>query len=269
MILKIFNFRLLLNNLYMFVQYFDFIIYKTRADLRAEVRRFYVSYLWWILDPILNMIIFYIVFGLLMHKKQPDFVPFLLIGIVTWRWYAASVAHASMSMIQAKMILLKVNIPKIILPLVDFLADTFKFFIVFAILIIFLHVYGFSFSYSYFFLSYVFFVHAVHTICIGFVCSAIVPFLQDVKFIIDHLLHLQFFISGIFFDIKAIPEQYSIFISFNPMAVIIQSYRDILMGNHAPDILHLTYILIISVTIWAFTIQIISHYDKAYPREIS
>jgi lipopolysaccharide transport system permease protein len=49
-------------------RYFELVFYKTYADLRAEAARTYISFLWWILDPLINMVVFYFVFIVLHYS---------------------------------------------------------------------------------------------------------------------------------------------------------------------------------------------------------
>ncbi|MEZ5600916.1 MAG: hypothetical protein R3F36_07955 [Candidatus Competibacteraceae bacterium] len=75
--------------------YRDLILYKTQADLRAEAAKTYIGFLWWVLDPLMFMMIFYVVFGLLLKRATPDFVPFLLIGLVCPAVVSVCISHGA------------------------------------------------------------------------------------------------------------------------------------------------------------------------------
>ena len=72
-------------------QYLSLVLYKTYAELRAESARTYIGFLWWIIEPIVDMATYYLVFAVLLRNRTEDFVPFLLIGLVSWKWFSVSV----------------------------------------------------------------------------------------------------------------------------------------------------------------------------------
>lgn len=248
--------------------YRDFIIYKFWADLRSEARRFYISYIWWFLDPILYMLVFYLVFGILLSRQRPDFVPFLLIGLASWRWFGTSVQHAAASILQAKGLMLQTYIPKAVFPAIVILTDIFKFILIFFVLLIFLWSYGFGVDYYYLALPIVIATQLSFILFIGFSCSVVVPFLPDLNFLIGHVIHLMFFVSGVFFGIDAIPEKLRIIFLLNPMARILQSYREILMYKTWPDMRMLLIISAISLVGCACALMLLRRFDRVYPRVI-
>ncbi|MBI5896301.1 MAG: ABC transporter, partial [Desulfobacterales bacterium] len=100
------------------LKYKDLIIYKSWADLRAEARRYYISYAWWIIEPMFEMVVFYLVFNVLMSRGGPNFVQFLLIGLIAWKWFGTTVHRGGNSIIGARALILQTSLPKIIFPTV-------------------------------------------------------------------------------------------------------------------------------------------------------
>ncbi|HIB76240.1 MAG TPA: ABC transporter permease, partial [Flavobacteriales bacterium] len=75
-----------------FRQLADLVLYKVRTDLRSEVSQNHLSLLWWVLEPVLYMTVFYLVFGLLLKRGGgPEYVPFLLTGLASWKWFDSAV----------------------------------------------------------------------------------------------------------------------------------------------------------------------------------
>ena len=71
-------------------RYLEIIYYKTYADLRSEASRSYLGFVWWILEPVLYMSVFYLVFSVIRGQKDEDFILFLLVGLVSWKWFASN-----------------------------------------------------------------------------------------------------------------------------------------------------------------------------------
>ena len=70
---------------------FDLVVYKVYAELKSEATRTYIGVLWWVMEPIIFMGIFYFVFGVLFQIRAPDFIPFLLVGLTAWHWLQATI----------------------------------------------------------------------------------------------------------------------------------------------------------------------------------
>lgn len=61
----------------------DLIAYKTHADLRAEAERTYLGVGWWLLEPLINVSIYYFVFDVLLGRGTDDLIAFLTVGVIT------------------------------------------------------------------------------------------------------------------------------------------------------------------------------------------
>ncbi|MGB0418928.1 MAG: ABC transporter, partial [Opitutales bacterium] len=60
-------------------QYRGILFYRTIASLRADARGMYLGYIWWFLEPVLNTALYYLIFGVLLGSKTPDFITYLLL----------------------------------------------------------------------------------------------------------------------------------------------------------------------------------------------
>jgi lipopolysaccharide transport system permease protein len=247
-------------------QYWDFLVFKTYADLRSEVDRTYIGYLWWVLEPVLYMLIFYLVFHVLLDRGTQNYVAFLLIGLTTWRWFQTGVMMASNTIISAKGIINQVYVPKVALPMVAVAINSFKFFVIFLILLVFLWVSGYTPGWQYLWLPVLLFLQLSFVIGCSFILAAITPFLPDMKVILDNLLRGMFFISGIFFEIKSVDEPYQSYLMLNPMASLIDQYRQVLVGGLAPDFDLLLLVAVISVVFIVIGLFLLLRFDRVYPR---
>lgn len=247
-------------------KYLDFIVYNVYANLRAETKRLYISYLWWIINPIMEMTVFYIVFGFLLHRGIDDFVPFLLIGITSWRWMAISVIRSSNSIMANAMLINQVNIPKIILPTVNILTESLKFFISFLVLLVFLWLYGLPATLHYLALPYVLFAELLIITALSYILTAVTPFFPDIQILLQNALQLVFFLSGIFYKIDLIPAKYHFWFYLNPMATIIESLRAIFLYNQWPEFRPLNLIVGVAAFFIMIGAKILQKYEKKYPR---
>jgi lipopolysaccharide transport system permease protein len=97
--------------------------------------------------------------------------------------------------------------------------------------------------------------------------AAVVPFLPDIRFVVENVLHALFFMSGIFFKAsEVVPEAYRMYYYLNPMACLIEDYRGILLYQHWPDWRALAIIALISLLGIIFSASIIRRFEYLYPK---
>jgi lipopolysaccharide transport system permease protein len=244
----------------------DLIFYKTLADLRAEAAKTYIGFVWWVLDPLIFMAIFYVVFGLLLKRATPDFVPFLLIGLVAWRWFQNTIAHGATAILGGRGLMQQVYVPKVIFPLVVILTDLVKFSVVLALLLVYLWWAGFGVGWTYLALPVLLLTHFLLILGLTLLVAAIVPFAPDLRFLVEHTLQIAFFLSGIFFAGSTIPEPYQPYFYLNPMAHLIEAYRDILLYQTWPNALALGAIALLGLGLSLTAYQILARNDHLYPK---
>ncbi|MCO1333546.1 ABC transporter permease [Microbulbifer sp. OS29] len=207
--------------------------------MRSEASKTYLSFLWWIIEPIFSMAIYYFIFGVVFQRGTEDFIPFLLVGLVVWQWFAQCVNHCSAAITQNHALISQVNFPKVVLPSINIVMDTFKFSIVFSLLLIGLWVMGYPPTLSYIYLPLILGVQFLLNYACGLIASMLIPFIPDLSNLLPHLLRLGMYGSGILYTVSSLPESAQNILTYNPMIWIIQSYRDVLMYNQAPDIFNL------------------------------
>lgn len=237
--------------------------------MRSEARQYYIKYLWWILEPILEMLVFYTIFKVLLARGGPDYIQFLLIGLIAWKWFGTTVQHCGNSLMGAKALIGQAALPKIIFPTVFILTDTFKTIIVALIVCLVLFASGFHPNQAYLALPLLFLTQFLMIMATGYFLSAIVPFFPDLSILVTLLLRMLWFLSGVFFDPQNISEAKRELFFLNPMARLINEYRGILMHQRWPEITPLLWISMISILLIISTTGFIKRHDTVYPRIVT
>ncbi|WP_419632453.1 ABC transporter permease, partial [Thiolapillus sp.] len=128
--------------------YWQLILYKTRADLKMEAARGYMGMLWWVLEPVLYMGAFYIIFAVALQRGGENFVPWLLTGLVVWKWFDTTVRMSLNVITAGKGLMSQVYLPKVFFPAVVILKNSVKFLVTLVLLLLFLLVYGMPLGWS-------------------------------------------------------------------------------------------------------------------------
>lgn len=248
--------------------YLGFIWYRSIAQLRSESSRAYLGYLWWFLEPLLYLLVFYIVFALVFARGGEDYVQILLTGLVVWKWFDSSI-RGSMDVIQQNAGLIdKVYLPKVVLPAVSVTANGIKFFLVFILLCLFSAFLGSGLALSWLALPALFLVHALLVFACASLVAAITPFIPDIRMLFDKFMTLLFFLSGIFYSIESIPQALQGYFLLNPAFSLIEQYRQVMVDQQWPAITSLLYVSAFSVVVLLVALALLKRFDRLYPRLI-
>lgn len=248
------------------MHYREMIFHSVYADLRSEVAKRLLGFLWWILEPLMFMAVFYLVFGLGLRQGGEGYVAFLLTGMVVWKWFDGSVRQCSAVIAMNGGLIQQVYMPKYSLALIQILGNTFKFLIVFLILLGLIWGLGNPPSVIWLYIPILMLAQLFIITSIGFFLAAIVPFAQDLKQVVDNLLMLMMFMSGIFFSVDSLPEGFKPYFYLNPMVGLIESYRAVLLDDRAPSFHMLLESLLVALPFFLVGLYILRRYDRRYPK---
>ena len=248
---------------------FSLVWHKALAELKAESSRAYIGILWWVIEPILYMLAFYFVFAVGLRTGGPGFVPFLLCGIVPWKWFAASIQTGSKTIVANRGLITQVYFHKGLLVATSLTASSIKFAIVLTLLLVYLILSGTALDHHILGLIPVILIQLVLIAAITTFAASIVPFIPDFKLIIENGLLMLFFMSGIFFDIRELPEDVQQILSLNPMVTIIGGYRDALLNSTWPDIRALIVVLAEASIFMVWGVYRLNRYDRHFAKVIN
>lgn len=248
--------------------YLALIYQKSISDLKAEARRGTLGILWWIVEPVLYMAVFYVIFYLVFNRGDEGAVYSLLTGLVAWKWFDSSVRQSASCISASVGLIRQVYIPKAVLPAMVVFTNTFKFLIILVILMLFLSFTKGSVSFAWLSLFPVMLVQLLTILAIGGLFAALVPFIPDFRILIDNGMTMMFFLSGIFFDIGATSEKIQNILYLNPMVGIIESYRVVLLDGGWPNWILLSKVTLFSLTVLALAGYLLKKYDREYLKVI-
>ncbi len=247
-------------------RYLSLVFYKTYAELRAETSRTYAGFLWWVVEPVISMAVYYIVFEVFLHRGTSDFVLFLFVGLVPWRWLQATTSHGASAIMSARSLMQQVYVPKVVFPISSILSDTVKFAVVFLLLLVGIALWQGGLPFSALALPVVVAVEAALITALTLLLAAVTPFLPDVRLLLESFLRLWLFVSGVFYPIEALPERFQAYLRFNPMAVVLDAYRDVLLAGVWPSFYPLLCWGTASLVACWLACRLLRRLDFVYPK---
>lgn len=242
----------------------ELILYKTYTDLKAEAARSYLGLLWWIIEPVLYLCAFYILFVLVQKRGGTDFVPTFLCGAVVWKWFDSGLKGGAHAIGAHRGLLQQVYVPKYIFPVIAVLGSTARFIPVFLIFAVFLLLYGIPAQVTWLAAPMIMLTQLCLVLSLAMLVGAITPFLPDLKAVIDNGMMVLFFISGVFFNINEVHEPLKSYLLLNPMAGLIDEYRNVMIRGIWPDTGRLAIILFSSIALGGLALVLLKQMDHKY-----
>jgi lipopolysaccharide transport system permease protein len=222
-------------------QYFRLIDIMARMALRADATKFFLGYIWWVLEPLLYVAVLYVVFTVILTSRQPDFLLFLMTGKLAFVWFSKSVTQASTSIVTAKGLVGKINVPKTLFPMAVIQEGLYRQIAVFVFLFVVLILNGYPITANWLYLVPVMMVNYIMIVACSFVGACLVCMVRDFNPLISLSMIFLMFTSGIFWDVRGLsdPHKTELLLALNPLAFMLDAYRQIMMYNTPPDMLHL------------------------------
>jgi lipopolysaccharide transport system permease protein len=242
----------------------ELILFSTYAELRAERARSYLGLLWWVIEPAMNMATFYLVFAVIFKTGGPDYVAFLLIGLTLWQWFKSCISHGGYSIWQQLPLIRQVKLPLQVFPSVQILTDTVKFLCILALLLIVLWCAGYPPNITYLALLPVLLVEMIFVAAATYVVAAVVPLVPDLRFVIEQVLQVVMFLSGVVFSLDGLPPSLRYWFSLNPIAELVDAGRGILIHAQWPNWFALGRVAVISLALYALGSYLITRLTPRY-----
>ncbi len=224
--------------------YRDLLINLVRRDLAVRYRRSALGFLWSFLNPLLMMLVFYIVFMVVKPQQVRNYQLFVLTGLLAWNFLAGSLLGGVRSITSNANLIEKVYFPREILPLSVVLANLVNFLLSLAVFIPLAWLLGADFSLWTLTLPAVIVVQLVLVLGLTLFVSALNVFYRDTEVVLDVALTAWFFLTPVFWQLELLPNRafgiidvWRLEYTLNPMATIITDYRYILL-YHYPVIRH-------------------------------
>ena len=210
-------------------------IYRAYLNLIGEASRYYLGWLWWFLEPIAMTGVFFFVFTYLRASNVENFQHFLIIGVTTWLWFANSVGNSTDTLMVAKSLISQSSLPKLLFPFTSVVSASLKHAFVFTTVLIFV---GLTLgpSAAWLYLPILVFTQFLLVLACSSAVAFICCWVRDLRFIVRSGLTLMMFCSGIFFSIDRMPPAYQEAFRLNPMALLIEDYRQVLLAGTLPDV---------------------------------
>lgn len=210
-------------------------------DLKVRYKNSVLGVLWSLLNPLLMMIVFSLVFGVLSNNDIRQYSVFFLVGLMPWNFFSGSVLSGANAITGNAHLVKKVYFPRELLPVAALMSNLVNFFIALAVLLVFLFGSGLGLTIHAAWVPLLIITQLIFTLGLVLLLSSLHVFYRDIMMILDVVMLAWFFLTPVMYPLSRFGQEVTILgIEFlpaqvmrwvNPMASIIDGYRTVLWGT--------------------------------------
>lgn len=204
-------------------------------QLKARYRGSVLGFLWTILNPLLLMAVYTLVFRYYVRIDVPNYALFLLCGLLPWTFFASSLSEGVNSIVSGGTLVTKSLFPPHVLPTVTVVSQLVNFVLSLPLLFGLMAVYGVPLGASLLALPVVVVLQAAFTWGLTLTVAAVNVHFRDVQHVLASVLALWFFLCPIVYTADHVPPELRLLLAANPMALVVTAYQAILLDGALPN----------------------------------
>lgn len=236
-----------------------------QRDLKVRYRQTLLGILWAAIPPFALMVVFNLFFGRFSRMPSEGFpYPiFAYAGLLPWTYFTAVTSGATASIIGHQSIITKVAFPREFLPWVPILGSGVDFLVglvLFGGLLIYFHT---PVAWTVLFILPLLGIQIIIMAAVGLVLAVFNAYYRDVRYLVPLSLQVLLFASPVIYSVRSIPEGLRpVYFLINPMAIIIESYRQVILRRGMPDLSMLGATLVVALVLFTISYRVFKRFER-------
>lgn len=212
-------------------------------DLTLRYRGSILGFAWTLLNPLLFMGVYVLVFGVYLKIGLPNYALFLLSGLLPWTWFSGAIQQGTGSILDGRMYVGKTVFPVEVLVVVPMLSQFVNYLFSLPLLLVVVALFHGHLGWPLLYLPFVILAQMMLTLAALFFTATLNVFYRDIAQLVVYGTLLLFYLIPIFYPLSRVPENLRPFVMANPFALMIMGYQQIFYENRAPGLAEIGYLL--------------------------
>jgi len=254
------------------------IAYLVRADLKKTGADTVLGNVWWIVDPLLQMLVYYLLVGVILQRdRYEDFPLFIFAAILPWKWFDATVKAGLGTVVGAERLIKQIYFPKLVLPIAVSASGVVNFLfglipLVFMMIVFYPH----RLTLWILLVPVIAIVQVVFSTAVGIAVSALNVFYRDIGNVARHLMRFWFYLSPTLYGLDMVREitakqgelapVIKTWYAINPFTYLIGAYRDVIYYGTAPHWSGLANVGIVSLVLLTLAILLFKRLEPNFAK---
>jgi lipopolysaccharide transport system permease protein len=217
-------------------EYRDLFFSLVWRNIKAQYAQTILGFSWAILNPLIQIVIFTVIFGKV-AKIPTDGIPYFLfssVAIIPWSYMSQSMSGSSQSLVSGQNMLGKVYFPRLIFPLTAVLSNLVNFGISMGIILGVIIYYRVTPTWNLLLFPVLVMIMMGISAGVGMWLSSMAIRFRDLRFVMPFVIRMLMYSAPIIYSASSIPENYRILYSLNPIVAVIEGFRACLLGTPIP-----------------------------------
>jgi len=224
----------------------------TAREVKSRYKQSILGYFWVILTPLAQMLVMSFAFSIILRisTNSTSNIPysiFLFVALLPWTLFSNSLSAATSSLVASSSLITKIYFPRTILVISTITAKIIDFFFALSILVIYMVVYQIPITANILWVIPIFLIQQIFTLGLALFFAAANLLYRDIQYLLNMIMLLWMYVTPVIYPADLVPDKYRIVFQINPMAVIINAYRQTILGGGAPKYSSLIIALIVSL----------------------
>lgn len=242
---------------------FFFLVWR---DVKVRYAQTVLGVFWAVLQPVLTMVVFTVVFGGL-AKIQSDDLPyavFSLCGLVPWTYFSSALSGSSQALVSNAALVTKIYIPRLIIPIAPVLAGLVDFGISLLILLGMLLFFGIVPGPLALLVIPLLLLTIITVSGVGLWLSALNVQFRDIKYVAPFLVQLWMYASPVVYPLSLVPEEYRLAYSLNPMVTVVEGFRIALAGSGSLEPTHVVASVVVGLFLFGSGVMFFRRAERVF-----
>ena len=254
-------------------------IYRYRDLIYLFVKRDFVTFykqtilgpLWYIIQPLVNTLVFTIIFGKVANISTDGTPPFIfyMVGTVAWSYFATCLQLTSNTFVKNAQIFGKVYFPRITIPVANVIIALLQFGIQFIVFLGFLLYFLWQGADVHpnaliFVMPLILLQMAVMGLGFGILISSLTTKYRDLTFVMTFAIQIWMYATPIVYPLSVVPEKYRLLVALNPMTSVVESFRAAFLGTSSIELAHIAISVTMTLLIFIAGIIMFSRIEKTF-----
>ena len=251
-------------------EYRKLLLTNTKKAIRGKYKASFLGILWSFINPLLQILVYAIVFPYLMRNTVDNYLVYLVTGIIPWTFFTTVILDCVSCIKNNAGLIKKVYFPRIILPLSCTLSALFNFFVSCIIIVVFCLVWGVGISWLIVFVPLIALIQMLLSFGLGLIMSACDAYVQDLEYITNFIIQMAMYGTPIIYSLDQFAESSSILftlIKLNPLTTIMDSYRRVFLYHTLPDFAALGAVALFAVILLFIGILVFKKLEKGFAEQ--
>jgi lipopolysaccharide transport system permease protein len=218
-------------------------------DIKLRYKRSVMGIAWTLLNPLAELLTLLFIFTIVLPLKIPHYAAFLFTGLLVYGWFQSSLFFAANTIVASRELVRQPGFPPAILPIVSVTSNLVHFLLALPILVVFLIIGHAKITFAVLVLPILIAVQFVLTLSLAYVVAAVHVRFRDTQYLLKVVLQFLFYLSPVFYATRDVPERFRPLYALNPLAFVIDAYRDVLIFGQLPRALPILGLTMVSVAL--------------------